>query len=38
MKDHADGFGGKIVISKPNDNVYKILEIAQFNKLMTIER
>jgi len=37
LKDHADKLSGKVVISKPNDAVTKILEIAQFHRLMTIE-
>jgi anti-anti-sigma factor len=37
LKDHAEKIAGKLVIYKPNETVYKILEIAQFNKIMTIE-
>ena len=37
LKDHAESIGGEIVISKPSDSVNKILEIAQFHRLMTIE-
>ena len=37
LKEHAEKFAAHVVISKPNDVVYKILEIAQFQKLMTIE-
>ena len=37
LKDHAEKNGGSVVIKKPNDIVYKILEIAQFHRLMKIE-
>ena len=37
LKDHADKIQGQVVILKPNDSVNKILEIAQFHRLMTIE-
>jgi len=37
LKDHADKLSGKLVISKPNDAINKILEIAQFHRLMPIE-
>lgn len=37
LKDHADKLQGKVVIHKPNESVNKILEIAQFHRLMTIE-
>jgi len=37
LKDHADKLSGKVVISKPNEAVNKILEIAQFHRLMPIE-
>ncbi len=37
LKDHADSIKGKVIIRKPSDVVYKILEIAQFHRLMTIE-
>lgn len=38
LKDHAEKHSGKVVISKPTPSVYKILEIAQFHRLMTIEQ
>lgn len=38
LKDHAEGLKGKVVIFKPNDSVYKILEIAQFHRLLEIEK
>lgn len=38
LKDHADNLGGKVIIKQPSDTVYKILEIAQFHRLVTIER
>jgi anti-anti-sigma factor len=37
LKDHAQSVGGKLVIRKPNATVNKILEIAQFHRLMAIE-
>lgn len=38
LKDHVQLYSGKLIISKPNDTVNKILEIAQFHRLMTIEQ
>ena len=38
LKDHAEKLSGKVIISKPNASVAKILEIAQFHRLMTIEK
>jgi anti-anti-sigma factor len=37
LKDHAELYAGQLIISKPNATVNKILEIAQFHRLMTIE-
>jgi anti-anti-sigma factor len=37
LKDHAEKFGGTVIIQKPNEAVNKILEIAQFHRLLTIE-
>jgi len=37
LKDHVELHASKLVISKPNDTVNKILEIAQFHRLMTIK-
>jgi len=37
LKDHVQLHAGQLVISKPNETVNKILEIAQFHRLMTIE-
>ncbi len=37
LKDHAENHGGTVVIKNPTAAVYKILEIAQFHRLMTIE-
>jgi anti-anti-sigma factor len=37
LKDHAESCSGKVIISKPSDSVNKILEIAQFHRLLTIE-
>lgn len=36
LKDHAEKISGTIEIHQPNESVKKILEIAQFHKLMTI--
>ncbi len=37
LKDHVDLYAGKLVIRKPSETVNKILEIAQFHRLMSIE-
>lgn len=37
LKEHAEKLSGSIVIRKPSPSVAKILDIAQFHKLMTIE-
>jgi len=37
LKDHVQLHAGQLIISKPSDTVRKILEIAQFQRLMTIE-
>lgn len=37
LKDHVQLYAGQLTISKPSDTVKKILEIAQFQRLMTIE-
>jgi anti-anti-sigma factor len=37
LKDHAENYSGKVVISKPSEGVNKILEIAQFHRLLSIE-
>lgn len=37
LKDHADKHKSRVVINKPNQVVNKILEIAQFHRLFTIE-
>ncbi len=38
LKDHVDLHASKLVIRKPSETVNKILEIAQFHRLMSIER
>lgn len=38
LKDHAEKVSGSVVIRKPSESVAKILEIAQFHRLMTIEK
>ncbi len=37
LKDHVQLYNGQLIIAKPNETVNKILEIAQFHRLMTIE-
>jgi anti-anti-sigma factor len=36
LKDHVQLYAGTLIISQPNETVQKILEIAQFHRLMTI--
>lgn len=38
LKDHVEKISGQLKIVNPNEAVNKILEIAQFHRLMTIER
>lgn len=38
LKDHAEKNGGSVIIKNPVPSVYKILEIAQFHRLLTIEK
>jgi anti-anti-sigma factor len=37
LKEYAEENCNKIIIQKPNETVNKILEIAQFHRLLTIE-
>lgn len=37
LKDHVQLYTGQLTISKPSNTVRKILEIAQFQRLMNIE-
>lgn len=37
LKDYSEGLKAEIIIRKPSENVNKVLEIAQFNRLLTIE-
>jgi len=37
LKDHAEKLAGTVIIKNPSDSVAKILEIAQFHRLLTIE-
>lgn len=37
LKDYVEKLEGEVVIQKPNESVVKILEIAQFHRLMKIE-
>jgi len=37
LKDHVEKLSGTLKITNPNQAVNKILEIAQFHRLMTIE-
>ena len=38
LKDHAEKISGELKIVNPNETVNKILEIAQFHRLMIIEK
>ncbi len=38
LKEHADKQGGKVVLVSPSNAVEKILTIANFHKLMTVEK
>ncbi|MGI1670514.1 MAG: STAS domain-containing protein [Neptuniibacter sp.] len=38
LKEHADKLGGRVIISRPNESVLKILSIANFDKFVTIEK
>ena len=38
LKDYADTNNNKITIKNTNESVYKVLYIAQFNRLMDIEK
>lgn len=37
LKDYAANLSGSVIIKNPNEEVNKILEIAQFHRLLTIE-
>lgn len=37
LKDHAEALGGELVIRRPNEAIRKILDIAKFNRFVTIE-
>jgi anti-anti-sigma factor len=37
LKDHAEKNSSTVTIRKPNEFVYKILQIAQFHRLLPIE-
>jgi len=38
LREHANTHEGSVVITQPTDSVYKVLEIAQFQKLIDIQR
>lgn len=38
LKDYAENISGSVLIRNPNDEVNKILEIAQFHRLLVIEK
>ena len=38
LKDHAENLSGRVIIKNPSETVNKILEIAQFHRLLTIEK
>lgn len=37
LKDYAENIESEIVIKNPSESVHKVLEIAQFHRLMKIE-
>ena len=37
LKDHAENLSAEVIIEKPSETVFKILQIAQFHRLLTIE-
>lgn len=37
LKEHADSYGGRVVIRKPHSAVEKILRVANFDRFVTIE-
>ena len=37
LKDYAESISAEVILFKPSDTVYKILQIAQFHRLLTIE-
>lgn len=37
LKEHAEKLGGRVILSKPNASVHKILTIANFDQFVTIE-
>ena len=37
LKDHAEALGGALIIRKPNEAIRKILDIAKFDRFVTIE-
>lgn len=37
LKDHAESLAGEVIILHPSESVLKILQIAQFHRLFTIE-
>ena len=37
LKDFAENISAEVVIAKPSETVYKILQIAQFHRLLSIE-
>ena len=38
VKDYMENLGGEVMITNPNENVLKILQIAQFHRLFTIAK
>lgn len=37
LKDHADTLGGELIIWKPNEEIRRILDIAKFERFVSIE-
>lgn len=38
LKDHAENVAGEVIITRPTESINKILHIAQFHRLFTIEK
>lgn len=38
LKDYSESLKAEIIVSKPSENAFKILQIAQFHRLLIIEQ
>lgn len=38
LKDYTEHLKAEIIVSKPSENAFKILQIAQFHRLLVIEQ